>query len=361
MEITDIDTVSRTIPFADSFPVSYESHSGTEHLFVRVSTDTEHVGYGEGTALPWFTGDVGEGLEAVVDRYLSSQLAGDTLAEAIATTREFIDAFPGAPGAKAAVEMALLDLSSKEAGVPLSTHLGSRIRDSVPVTQVIPALSPEAAADRVLDATEQGFRSFKVKATGDGDSDVERINAVTAALPSDGVVRVDANTGWERYNRAKAVLDRLDHPGRIEYIEQPVATHRIDDMRRLWDATDVPVYADESFAGPDDVVAHPDAVAGCHLKLAKAGSLERLTEMARLAARRDMRVTVVSAFGTSLDAAANLHVAAVLDNLSAGAELCTGLTVEDPTSPKLPVAGEVEIPTRPGIGVELDDSLFDQG
>jgi L-alanine-DL-glutamate epimerase-like enolase superfamily enzyme len=81
--------------------------------------------------------------------------------------------------------------------------------------------------------------------------------------------------------------------------------------------------------------------------------------MGRLASRREMRVSAVSAFGTSLEAAANLHVAAVLDNLSAGAELCTGLIEEDPTTPSLPVASEVEIPSRPGIGVELDDELFE--
>lgn len=358
MEIVEIDAVSRMIPFESSFPVSYESHSGTEHLFVRVRTDTEHIGYGEGTALPWFTGDVGEGLRTVVDRYLTPKVTGETLEDALAGIDEFIDAFPGAPGAKAAVEMALLDLSAKQAGVPLSTLLGTRIRNTVPATQVIPALRPEAAAERVAEAAADGFRSFKLKADGEADGDVARINAVTAALPDDGVVRVDANTGWRRYYRAKEVVERLAQPDRIEYIEQPVATHRINDMRRLWEETGIPVYADESFAGPDDVVEHPDAVAGCHLKLAKAGSLRRITEMARLAARREMCVTVVSAFGTSLDATANLHVAAVLDNLSAGAELCTGLTAEDPTDPTLPVAAEVEIPTEPGIGVELDDAVF---
>lgn len=359
MEITDIETVSRTIPFGDEFPVSYESHNGTEHVFVRIFTDSGRLGYGEGTALPWFTGDVGEGLEAVVDRYLASRVVGESLSDAIASTRQFIDAFPGAPGAKAAVEMALLDLSAKQAGVPLSMLLGSRVRDSVSVTQVVPALSPDAAASRVSDAAAAGFQSFKVKADGEMTRDVERINAVTSALPEEGVLRVDANTGWRRYNQAKQVIDQLEHPNRIEYVEQPVATHRIDDMSRLWDATGIPVYADESFSGPDDVVEHPDAVAGCHLKLAKAGSLERIVEMGRLAARREMQVSIVSAFGTSLDAAANLHVAAVLDNLSAGAELCTGLSAEDPATPSLPVAGEVDIPTDPGIGVELEDHLFE--
>lgn len=358
MNITEIDVASHTIPFESSFPVSYESHSGTEHLFARIRTDTEHTGYGEGTALPWFTGDVGEGLRAVVDKYLTPEVVDESLEDALATTAEFIDAFPGAPGAKAAVEMALLDLSAKQVGVPLSTLLGTRVRDSVPVTHVIPALAPDEAGERVREAAANGFQSFKVKADGDVDGDVARIDAVTEALPADGVVRVDANTGWRRYHRAKQVIDQLAHPDRIEYIEQPVATQRIGDMQRLWEETGIPVYADESFAGPDDVVEHPDAVAGCHLKLAKAGSIRRITEMAQLAARREMRVSVVSAFGTSLDATANLHVAAVLDNLSMGAELCTGLTAEDPTEPSLPVASEVEIPTDPGIGVELDDALF---
>ena len=361
MKIVDVDTVSYPIPFEESFPVSYESHDGTEHLFVRIRTDTEHTGYGEGTALPWFTGDVSEGLLAVTQRYLIPAVIDKPLSEATSAVNDFIDDFPGAPGAKAAMEMALLDLTAKRAELPLSDLLGTRIQDSVSVTQVIPALTPEDAARRVRDAATDGFRSFKVKADGDIEGDVARIDAVTKALPSDGIVRVDANTGWRRYHRAKEVVDQLAHPGRLEYIEQPVATHRIDDMRRLWETTGIPVYADESFAGPDDVIEYPDAVAGCHLKLAKAGSLKRITEMAQLAARRDMKVSVVSAFGTSLDAAANLHVAAVLGNLSAGAELCTGLTAEDPTTPNLPLSNEVEIPSEPGIGVELPADLFTAG
>lgn len=358
MQITSLAVASHRIRLRDAFPVSYESHGGTEHVFVRLETDAGLVGDGEGTALPWFTGDVAEGLEAVVEQYLEPRVVGESVEDALETVREFTASFPGAPGASAAVEMALLDLRGKDLGVPVSALLGHRVRDSVPVTHVIPAVEPEVAAAQVESFGAEGFRSFKVKATGDVAGDVARIDAATAALPDDAVLRVDANTGWQRYGRAAEVVDSLAHPERLEYLEQPVATHRVDDMRRLWEETGIPVFADESFGDPRDVADHPDAVAGFHLKLAKSGSLTALREMQQAGQRRGMTVSVVSAFGSSLDGIANLHLAAVTPNLSAGAELCTGLLVDDPADPALPVSPEVTIPAAPGLGVSLDDALF---
>lgn len=358
MQITQLSVVSRRIPFDEAFPVSYESHSGTDHVFVRLETDAGLVGDGEGTALPWFTGDVAEGLGAVVAQYLEPRVVGESVPAALESVRKFTASFPGAPGASAAVEMALLDLRGQALGVPVSDLLGHRVRDSVPVTHVIPAVTPEMAAEQVRSFGAEGFRSFKVKATGDVANDVARIDAATEALPDDAVLRVDANTGWERYGRAKEVVDSLAHPERLEYLEQPVATHRVGEMRRLWETTGIPVFADESFGDPGAVTDHPDAVAGFHLKLAKSGSLTALREMQQRGERNGMTVSVVSAFGSSLDGVANLHLAAVTPNLSAGCELCTGLLVDDPADPALPVDPEVSIPDGPGLGVSLSDDLF---
>ena len=52
MRITELSIAKRRIRFNDAFPVSYESHSGTEHVFVRLTTEKGIRGYGEGTALP---------------------------------------------------------------------------------------------------------------------------------------------------------------------------------------------------------------------------------------------------------------------------------------------------------------------
>jgi o-succinylbenzoate synthase len=361
MQITALDVVGERIPMADSFPVSYESHSDTEHVFVRLGTDDGAVGYGEGTALPWFTGEVTEGMAAVVERYLEPRTVGASVDAASTALTSFLDAFPNAAGATAAVELALLDLRGKRAGVPVHELLGPTVRDEIDVTHILPAIDPDAAVERALAAADDGFRSFKVKADGDVDSDVDRVNALLAALPEDARLRVDANTGWRRFGTALEAVERIERSERLEYVEQPVARDRPEDMRRLWDQTGVPVYADESVNGPGDVerFGAEGTVAGCHLKLAKTGSLVRLAEMQRSAQRHGLTVTPVSAFGTSLEGAAIAHLAATAPNVSLGTELCTGLLDRDPVTPAFEEAPTVDVPTGPGLGVELSDDVFE--
>lgn len=361
MRIADVAVASTHLPLAESFPVSYESNDRTDHVFVRLTTADGTVGYGEGTTLPWFTGEVAAGAAAVVERYLAPTLEGASLAEAARAHESFLDAFPGAAAAKAAVDLALVDLRGKRAGVPAHDLLGARVTDEVPVTWVLPAVDPATAAARARERAAAGFRSFKLKADGDVTEDVERVDAVLDAIPDDARLRVDANTGWRRFSVARRAVEAVSDPDRLEYVEQPVAVDRPDDMRRLWEATGVPVFADEAASTPADVerLGRDDVVAGCHLKLAKSGSLARLVDVRRTAARHDMTATVVSAFGTSLEATANVHLAATVPNASLGAELCTGLLAEDPVDPVLPEAPVVEVPDRPGIGVTVPDRFFE--
>lgn len=361
MRITALDVVGKRLPMTGDFPVSYESHSDTEHVFVRLRTDADVTGYGEGTSLPWFTGEVTEGMAAVVERYLAPAVVGERLDDAAVAVARFVDAFPHAAGSKAAVELALLDLRGKRAGVPVHELLGPRVRDEVVVTHVLPATEPDDAAARASAAADRGFRSFKVKATGDVPRDVARINALLEAIPADATLRVDANTGWKRFRTALEAVEQLDNRERLEYLEQPVAADRPGDMRRLWERTGIPVYADESVNSPADVerFGADGTVAGCHLKLAKTGSLTGLAEMQRIAARHDLTVTVVSAFGASVEAAATLHLAATTPNTSAGTEICTDLLASDPGLPAFPDEPSLPVPSDPGLGVSLPAALFE--
>lgn len=361
MTITSLDVVGERIPFTDSFPVSYEADRETEHVFVRLETEASGVGYGEGTALPWFTGETTESMVAVVERYLEPRVVGEPLESAEAAVRTVARSFPNAPGATAAVEMALLDLRGKSGGYPLSALFGPRVREAVPRTYIVPAIEPERAAQKAEGAADRGHRAFKVKADGDREGDAERINVVLEAIPDDATLRVDPNTAWVNAPTATNALALVDDVDRLEYLEQPVPPGRPGDLRAIWESTGVPVFADEAVHGPADVerLGADGAVAGCHLKLAKAGSLRDLGEMTRVAARHGLAVTVASAFGSSLDVAANLHVAAVADSLSRGCELCTDLIASDPVDEPLELGPEVAVPTGPGLGVSLDETLFE--
>ncbi len=360
MEITHTDVAGVEVPFADDFPVSYGVEHSTHHVFVRLETDHGVTGYGEGTALPWFTGDVTAGLEAVASDWILPRISGRTIEKAVTELTAFQDEFPAAYGAMAAVEMALLDLEAKRTDVPLHRLLGATVRDEIPVVSVLPALEPDETAARAAATVADGYTRLKVKADGDVEGDAARINAVLAELPPDGTLRVDANTSWGTYPTAARVIDEIDDLERIEYLEQPVGVDRVDHMERLWSDFRVPVFADESVGELRDVEQYGRgaSIAGFHLKLAKSGSLRELARMATSARQHGMTASVVSAFGTSLEATANLHLAAVVTNLSAGVEICTDLIADVEGVPSMDQAPTIPVPDGSGVGVELDDSLF---
>lgn len=360
MGISQIDAVGMKIPFSENFPLNYGTEQATHHIFVRVKTDTGGVGYGEGTALPWFTGDVAPGLEEIARDWIAPSIMNDSLDDAFVQLRQFQDTFPGAYGAMAAVEMALLDLKAKRFDVPVHELLGAKLRDSIPIVSVLPAHDTDTTARKATEEVEKGYRHLKIKANGNTKTDIERIEAVLEVLPERGTLRIDANTAWKTYPTAAKVLSEINEEEKIEYVEQPVAVNRVDHMRRLWEEFGIPIYADESVNGIADVERYGNnaQISGCHLKLAKSGSLLTLATMAERAKKYDMTVSVVSAFGTSLEATANLHLASVVGNLSQGVEICTDLLADSYGSPALEQAPKLSVPTKPGIGVTIDDTVF---
>lgn len=358
--ITRVSVVPRRIPIADEFPVSYESHAATEHVFVRIETDAGEVGIGEGTALPWFTGETAGGMAAFLEDWVRPEVEGLSLAEARGSIRELRSSFPGNPGGKTAIDMALADLRAKRDGVPLRDLLGPTVRDELPLVYPVPGVDPDRAAALVENGLDEGYRHFKIKATGDIETDVERIDAALARLPADASARIDANTGWERYPTAKRAIDLIERPERIEYLEQPVAADRPEDLRRLWYETGIPVFADEAAHTASDVehLGREGLVSGCQLKLAKTGSLEGLYRIAETANRYGMAATPVSAFGTSIEASAILHLTATLPNLASTPELDPALIAADPVTEPLRADPTVPVPDGPGIGVTPEPDLF---
>jgi L-alanine-DL-glutamate epimerase-like enolase superfamily enzyme len=360
MKITEIDIAGQNIPIADDFPVSYESHTMTDHVFVRLHTDAGLTGYGEGTALPWFTGETTASMVAFVEEWLGPRVVGKELDAAAADIAAFAGSFPANPGAKAAVELALLDLRGKRAGAPVRELLGSTMNPEIPCVYPVPGLEPERAAEVTQDGLDAGFRRFKIKATGNIDADVARIDTVTDMLSGDATARVDPNTSWENFATAKRVIDQLTDPEKIEYFEQPVAPDRPEDLRQLWDATGIQMFADEFVHDLADVeqLGRDNLAAGIHLKLAKTGSLLTLAHLAETARHHDMKATPVSAFGTSLEVSAVLHLAATMPNIPTACELDPSLIAKDPSTEHITVEPTVTPPDGPGLGIELDDSVF---
>lgn len=359
------EVVSRDIPFASSFPTSHEEHGPTRHVFVRLVAD-DITGYGEGTSLLWFTGESSNTMESVVREQLLPQVVGKSIKDAITAFSDYVGRLPNNPGAKTAVEMSLLDLRGKQLGVPVANLLGPYRRTTIPCAWASGALPPSEVADNAEQAYKDGYRTFKIKADGDVDGDVARIDAVTERFDSlnatDANIRVDANTGWETYEKAHTAISRMKHKQYIEYFEQPLPDSRLGEMEELRKKLGVPIFADESVHGVRDAINVTNGspnVSGFCAKLAKTGSLVDLTTMGRVAATNGCPVTLVSAFESSLGLAADLHIAATLPILSSATELGGGHLTQDPVVDGLSQTPEYTVPESPGLGVDLDPGLFD--
>ena len=190
-----------------------------------------------------------------------------------------------------------------------------------------------------------GFRCVKVK-VGVGD-DAGRLAAVRAAVGPDVAIRADANGAWGSPREALANLRALAPVG-LELCEEPV--HGVEALREVRAESSVPVAMDETAAEPG--AAGSGAADAVCLKIARCGGIGGLLDDARAARKAGARVYVASSYDGPLGIAAAVHAAAAL--ASTGELLPCGLATLgafddlDP-GPLTPRAGEITVPTGPGL------------
>lgn len=226
------------------------------------------------------------------------------------------------------------------------------LRDLVPVNVTVPACSPERAHEIV---SAGGCTTAKVKVAERGQTladDVARLEAVRDALGPGGLVRVDANGGWDLDEavRAIALLERA--AGGLEYVEQPCAT--VEELAAVRRRVDVPIAADESIRRAEDPYRVRDLEAA-DIAVLKVQPLGGVRACLRIAEDIGLPVVVSSAVESSVGIAAGVALAAALPSLEHACGLATVqlLTDDVAVSPLLPVDGFLPVTTP-----ELDDAAL---
>ncbi len=218
------------------------------------------------------------------------------------------------------------------------------VRDRVPVNVTVPAVEPEQARAIV---SGSGCRTAKVKVAEPGQpatADIARVAAVRDAIGPDGLIRVDANGGWD-VDTAERVLTSLREFG-LEYAEQPCAT--LAELAELRRRIAVPIAADESIRRADDPLK-VRAAAAADIVVLKAQPLGGVRAALQIADQCGLPAVVSSAVDTSVGLAAGVALAAALPSLEHACGLGTmSLLAGDVTAdPLVPDAGE--LPVRPAM------------
>jgi len=322
-----------SIPFREPFATASGVVAARDLLLLRLEDDDGATGFGE--AAPFEPYD-GVPLERVAD----ALLAGAPLTDGAAP-----------PQARAAEEMARLDLDARRSGRPL----GEPGAEAIAVNRTLPAGPPEEVAAAAREGARAGFQCFKLK-VGLPD-DAQRVAAVRAAIGSWPALRVDANGAWSVAEAVERLPAMAEHD--IELVEQPCATlAELTEVRR---ELRLPIAADESVATPEEVEAAAEAHAcdAVNVKLGASGGYTAARETLRAASERGLEPYLSSTLDGPWGIAAALQLAASED-VSLACGLATLELFEARLADALarPSAGLLAVPQGPGLGVAVDDSAL---
>ena len=270
------------------------------------------------------------------------------------------------PAAAAAVELALLDLAGRKAGLPLHRHLGRPAASHVTVNALLSAETPSDLAAQAEAHVRQGFLTLKLKVGARGETfaaslerDLSRVAAVRSAVGQDVRLRLDANGAWA-FDEARRALEALA-PFGPEFVEQPIPAGPDDAelLAALRAEVGVPIVVDESVVGERELerLLAADAADAVVLKPMRLGGLEPALACAARAQDAGLPVVITTFLGSAVERSAALHLAAVVspgnaDDVAHG--LATGaLLAEDVAAGPEPVGGRLVVPLLPGHGVVL--------
>jgi L-alanine-DL-glutamate epimerase-like enolase superfamily enzyme len=353
MEITGISVYQVDLPIAEG---SYDwsggnSYEAFDSTIVRLETDDGRSGWGEVATLgSAYLPAHARGARAAIEELAPAVLGADPRQPAVLAER--LDRrLRGHPYAKSVLDMACWDLAGKAADAPVSTLLGGRFGDDVPLYRAISQDTPEAMADSVATYRDQGYENFQLK-IGEGPViDAERIRATRAELDDEHVLDADANTGLTRHEAVRLVeaVDDVD-----VYIEQPC--HTYEACRAVRRKTEHPFVLDEVMTGVDAVTRgyNDDAMDAVNLKIAKVGGLTRAWTIRDLCSQFELAMIVEDTWGSEIATAAIAHLAqsTPADACLASTDFQSYNTVTTADGAPETADGRMRASTEPGLGVD---------
>jgi L-Ala-D/L-Glu epimerase len=231
-------------------------------------------------------------LNDTTDRMLATIEAHRDVIESGLTREELRSLLPPG-GARNALDCALWELESRRARTPAWKLAGISSPRPLLTTFTVSASDPVTMAEGAKNFAQA--RAIKVKLTGEVELDIERVRAVRAAR-ADVWLGVDANQGYSRATLEK--LLPILHQDRVSLLEQPCARGHEEELDGIDHS--IPIAADESVLGLDEVESLPGRFDVVNIKLDKCGGLTEGLLISQRARALGMKIMVGNMIGTSL-------------------------------------------------------------
>ena len=336
-------------------------------IILRVETDQGVTGYGE--AHP---GRSPGAVVSLVNNTLAPMIQGMDACDVVGVwarvNRMQLSSHglgAGAALALSGIDMALWDIRGKIAGMPLYRLLGGS-RRRIPAYAGGISLGFQEPASLVEEAREyvaRGYRAVKLRLGDNPRDDIARVLAVREGLGDEIEILTDANTNYTPAD-ARRVIPALER-ARVAWLEEPFGCNDYGAYRAASGISRlVPIAAGENHYTRFDFarLIEERAVQILQPDLSKTGGLTEGMRIAAMASAWGLPVHPHSS-ATGLNHAVSIHFLAAIDN-GGYFEACVSkfnpLRDMFGTAFEIGADGCVEPLDRPGIGLEVDEKIFEQ-
>jgi L-alanine-DL-glutamate epimerase-like enolase superfamily enzyme len=216
-------------------------------------------------------------------------------------------------------------------------------------------------ADEARSLAAQGYTAIKVKVGQSVHQDIERIEAVRAAVGPQVQLMLDCNSGFD----PTSAIQFGRHAERLGicWIEEPVHPDDLPGYRRVRSALrDVRLAAGEGEFMPAGFVpflqeglldvVQPD--------IARCGGFTASRRVAALANAFNVDFAPHTGASGPVCIAASMHLAAVVPNLMVFEDMYIRNPLHDVLAQPLPMqhGGLIDVPDGPGLGIELNEAAL---
>ncbi len=341
-------------PFVTSMGTEYDE----EHIIVRVDADGV-TGWGESVAegTPFYSYETVPTAWHILQDFLMPAVLGkelNSVDEAIAGYAKV----RGHMMAKAGIEAALWDAFAKSRGISLSQMMGGTRKKidvgvSIGIQDSVPGL-----IKKVEGYLAEGYKRIKIKiAPG---LDLQFVDALRKEFPAT-MLQVDANSAYKLEDID--IFKKMDHYGLV-LIEQPLGYEDIFDHSKLQRELKTPICLDESIHSLDDTRAAIE-LDSCRVINIKPGRVGGFTESKLIhdyCASMNIPVWCGGMLESGIGRAGNVALAS-LSNFTLPGDISASKRYykEDIVEPEFLVNkdGTMDVPTKPGIGVEVNMRVLD--
>ena len=361
LTISEIELYKFSIPLIEPFITSLGVDYSADNVLVKIKTSEGITGFGECSPYMPINGE-SQDTCFIVGQYFAKVLKGKDpleIEECIGLMDKVIYAHNSI---KSAFDMALYDIASQHAGLPLYKFIGGANNKTIITDYTVSIGDIDKMAADAVKIKEEGYPAIKVKLGKNGKTDVERMRAIRAAVGEEIPLRIDANQGWE-VEEAIETLKALS-VFNIQHCEEPIARWNFMQLPRVKKESPIPIMADEC-CGDDHDAERLIAIGACdymNIKLGKSGGIFKALKMARMAEKANIHLQVGAMIESRLAMTAFAHYA-----LSSPAiehyDFDTALMFsEDPVTGGIQYKanGVIEVPDVNGLGATIDESWLNK-